>query len=161
MIKRLKKEEIKLAIDLGNQIYPAEFHESLESFENKFSFFPDGFLGYFVNQEMIGYCIGHPWRGEDLVPLDYRGTFPKGSDCFYLHDVAVHPDYRRQGFGKELVDTLLEVGGGEGFEKFMLVAINDASRKMCEKIGFRVCEKVLYGENPAYRMKLVLKTNRY
>jgi len=155
MIRQLRKKEVKTASDLGDSIYPDELGESLKSFENKFLFYPEGFLGYFVGKKLIGYIIGHPWKGEKVVPLDYLGKFPKNPDCFYVHDVAVNPSYRGKGYGKELVKNIIIVGKKKGFKKFMFVAVNEIVRTLCENHGFVKVADILYGHNvKSYKMML-------
>lgn len=148
MIRKLKLAEVKLASDLADSVYPHELFESLKTFENKFIFFPDCFLGLFINGKLEGYIVGHPWKGEELVPLNYKfGNNSEEYDCFYLHDIVVSPNYRRKGYGAKLTKAILDIGQKKGFNKFLLVAVNDKSRKMCEKFGFRVIKKVEYAPN--------------
>ncbi len=41
-----------------------------------------------------------------------------GFDCSYICDIAVHPDYQKQGIGKSIVDKLLEFS--KGYQKIIL-----------------------------------------
>ena len=144
MIRNLKKSEIKLASDLADSIYPKELEESFETFENKFLFYPAGFLGYFIDGKLIGYIVGHSWKGNDLVPLNYVIKEIKNPDGFYIHDVAISPEYQGRGYGKELMKAIIELAIKEGFRKFLLVAVNEKSKGMIEKFGFKVSNKLEY-----------------
>jgi len=153
MIRPLKKEEIKAASDLGDEIYPSSLSESLESFEKRFLLFPKGFLGLFDGKKLAGYIIGHPWKGEDVVPLDYLGELPDEPDCFYIHDLAVSPSLRRKGFGRKLIETAIDVGKNSGFKKFMLVAVNEKAKCIFEKFGFKLIKEISYGDGvKSYKM---------
>ncbi len=54
-------------------------------------------------------------------------------------NIAVHPDYRRQGIGKAILDELLERGKRMGVKAFTLEVreSNQNARRLYEKKGFR------------------------
>lgn len=58
-----------------------------------------------------------------------------GTDCSYICDVAVHPDFQGKGIGKEIVLKL--VAFSEGHKKIILYA-NPGKEKFYEKLGFKL-----------------------
>ena len=55
---------------------------------------------------------------------------------FYILDVMVDPDYRKQGIGKKLIGLTVKHSKEEGFIKIFLTAI-PGSEPFYEKFGFR------------------------
>jgi ribosomal protein S18 acetylase RimI-like enzyme len=158
MIRPLKENEIKLASDLADEIYPAELEESYETFLNKFSFFPEGFLGVFDQGKLVGYIVGHPWDSrKGVVPLNFKINKVETPNCFYIHDLAVANSYRGKGHGKKLFSELMNLARENGFRKFLLVAVSDKSRAFVEKFGFDFTGKINYGKIDVNRMELLLK----
>jgi ribosomal protein S18 acetylase RimI-like enzyme len=73
----------------------------------------------------------------------------------YLHHVAVKPEYRKQGAGRELVDACLLALKAEGIEKVHLwVKVDNASGKeFWNHVGWRertdiVLMSIVTGDNP-------------
>ena len=64
-----------------------------------------------------------------------------------IHDVAVHPDHRRQGHGRRLVEAFLSMARARGVEQvFLEVRVsNRAAYEMYTTAGF-----VTVGDRPAY-----------
>jgi GNAT superfamily N-acetyltransferase len=46
------------------------------------------------------------WRGDQLIGL--ARTLSDDVSVFYLQDLLVHPDFQRQGIGKQLMEKCLE-----------------------------------------------------
>ncbi|MFC0329688.1 GNAT family N-acetyltransferase [Paenibacillus sepulcri] len=55
-----------------------------------------------------------------------------------LYDIAVHPDYRNRGIGKELVARLLQWGGAQGAAACYLQVVqsNAPANRLYDKFGF-------------------------
>ena len=75
------------------------------------------------------------------------GTILGGSDGRrgYLYHLAVHPDYQKQGFGKELVITCLDALRAQGIEKchIFVLADNREGLKFWQKSGWELREDIL------------------
>ena len=56
-----------------------------------------------------------------------------GFDCSYICDIAVHPDYQRQGIGKSIVDKLLNFS--KEHQKIILFS-SIGKEKLYSKFGF-------------------------
>lgn len=55
--------------------------------------------------------------------------------CGYIQDVAVHPDFQRQGIGKMLMKRLLEIGKERNCYKCILECSNEL-KPFYEALGF-------------------------
>ena len=76
------------------------------------------------------------------------GTILVGSDGrrAYIYHTAVHPNYRRRGIARQLVDTVLTVLDDLKIHKVALVVFkrNAEGNKFWEKLGFSVREDLIY-----------------
>jgi hypothetical protein len=63
-----------------------------------------------------------------------------------LFDIVVKEEFRRKGYGKEIVETILEKAEGTGIEKAYLSVVNSniIARNLYEKLGFMEIYKYWY-----------------
>ena len=64
----------------------------------------------------------------------------------YIYHTSVHPDYRKQGIGRKLVDTALDSLLKLGINKVALVVFdrNKAGNEFWEKMGFTTRNDLIY-----------------
>lgn len=64
----------------------------------------------------------------------------------YIYHTAVHPDFRFQGIGRELVNAALDALSDEGINKVALVAFvtNENGNRFWERMGFTTREDLVY-----------------
>ena len=76
--------------------------------------------------------------GAILVGFDGRRA--------YIYHTAVHPNYRRRGIARQLVETVLTVLDELKIHKVALVVFkrNEEGNKFWEKLGFSVREDLIY-----------------
>ena len=76
------------------------------------------------------------------------GAILVGSDGrrAYIYHTAVHPDYRRRGIARQLVETVLTVLDELKIHKVALVVFkrNTEGNRFWEKLGFSVREDLIY-----------------
>ena len=76
------------------------------------------------------------------------GTILVGSDGrrAYIYHTAVHPNYRRRGIARQLVDTVLTVLDDLKIHKVALVVFkrNTEGNQFWERLGFSVREDLIY-----------------
>ena len=130
-------------------IYPPELWESNDSFRRRLEQFPEGCMAV-VNpsSELVAYSFSHPWNKNSIVPLNCVDlVIPEDADCYYLHDLAVIPAYRRRGIAQVLLHLALGIARRHGFKLVKGVAVQN-SHKHWEKCGFKVGEEITYGTVP-------------
>ena len=86
------------------------------------------------------------------------GVIMVGSDGRrgYIYHTSVHPNYRKQGIGKKLVDTALDSLLKLGINKVALVVFerNKTGNEFWEKMGFTTRNDIVY------RNKALVKIER-
>ena len=98
--------------DLYRQIWNQSIIERLKKHLNY-----DGFRGYIMKsdaEKILGFSYGYSSRpgqyyhqllSNELGPMKYEKWL---EDCFEFVELAVHPAYRNQGYGKMLIRELLK-----------------------------------------------------
>jgi len=152
--ERMKLEDVQVASDLADSIYPLSLHEPSESFQSRFDLYPEGAHVIRLNAEVVGYCFFHPIE-EDLqvVPLGTVFTsFPK-STMAYAHDMAIAMSHRRKGLGTSFVDYVLKQMEAQDFKECRGVAVMN-SESFWRKCGFDVNEALDYHGVPARKLSM-------
>lgn len=62
---------------------------------------------------------------------------PDGDNHFYVHELDTHPDYRRQGVGRMMMDELVKISKNRGCAELWLGTETDniAAQKLYESLG--------------------------
>ncbi|MBX9758173.1 MAG: GNAT family N-acetyltransferase [Beijerinckiaceae bacterium] len=144
-IRPLSQADVSAVGGIQRLLYRADLIEDLDSFQHKIDLFPRGCLGAFKGNELRAYVFSHPWKLGAPAPLnnaDYR--LPEGPDCYYIHDLAVHPDNRSEGIANAFIEALCTVAYREGLNTFSLTAVQD-SEAYWARWGFAETGKLIYG----------------
>jgi len=82
-----------------------------------------------INKKSVAFGIG-------VVEMDYIGIF----------NIFVNPEFRRNGFGEEIINTIIDIGRKEGAEEaYLQVELNNhPAISLYNKIGFNVLYKYWY-----------------
>ncbi len=122
---------------------PAAYAEILTALE--FEFKPK----QATNHQRAMWCA---IRGPQLIGfvVAARISFAEGLEC-ELENMAVHPDHRRTGCGRKLVETMLAWSVQQSAERVLLEvrATNQAALKLYQSLGFHaVGLRKQYYRNP-------------
>jgi ribosomal protein S18 acetylase RimI-like enzyme len=81
------------------------------------------FYGYFLGDRQVGFVAME--RADDSL--------------YYLEKLAVLPEYRHNGYGKELVQFVLDTAAAEGAKKLSIGIIDEQTilKNWYKEIGFR------------------------
>lgn len=75
-------------------------------------------------------------RDTDGTLIGYIRLLTDKAYMFYILDVMVHPDYRKQGIGEAMMEVTVEESKKNGFIKIFLTAI-PGSEPFYAKFGFK------------------------
>lgn len=100
--------------------------ERAEVLADKFRLFPKGCFVLETGGQIAGYCFSHPWTDGPPPPLDtFMTALPPGLSTYFVHDLTVEEGMRGTGMGRALVPMLLETAKAAGFDRLVLVAVNN------------------------------------
>ena len=130
------------------------FHESREALACKLSLYPKGCWIDTRGGRAAGYLFSHPWSLADPPALNERFTaLPNDLDCFYIHDLAVDPNFNGRGIGQDLADKAISLSRAykaeSGIATAALIAIGN-SFSFWVRFGFKQIETL----SPHMRTKL-------
>jgi len=103
--------------------------EEKQAWFNKVTTLPYALLCLENEQEIIGYCYLSPWRNG-------REALAKVTEVSYY----LKKEFRKQGFGKLMVQTITKTAKQNGFEKLLAILLdtNLRSVQLLEKEGFTI-----------------------
>lgn len=108
--------------------YSADFVEDSKAFAAKLNASPHTCWLARQGQHSIGYLVSVPVRMDTLPTLNAT-SFEMASDAnlLYLHDLAIHPNFRASGAGRQLIQQLKQQAAHLGFKKLLLIAVQDSA----------------------------------
>ena len=106
--------------------FPDHF-EGRDCFASRLSVFPDGCFILDKEAGVKGYLITYPWTADSAPVLNRRiDALPDDASVLYLHDLALHPDVRGEGWSRSAMEAVLAVAERGGWPTVALVAVNEA-----------------------------------
>ncbi|MBU1348351.1 MAG: GNAT family N-acetyltransferase [Alphaproteobacteria bacterium] len=107
--------------------FPDHF-EGRTCFENRLGLNPAGCLVLAGPQGLEGYLVAYPWRADAAPALNTLiEAIPGDASVLYLHDLALTPAVRGQGWSRPAMWTVLDLARAGGWSTVALVAVNDAA----------------------------------
>lgn len=108
---------------ISADVHPAH-PERAEVLADKLRLFPKGCFVLEADGRIAGYCFSHPWTDGPPPALDTLMTaLPSGLSGYFVHDLTVDEGVR--GMGRALVPALFEAAQAAGFDRLVLVAVNN------------------------------------
>lgn len=158
----MRLSDIEGVVDVARVSFPDHF-EARECFEERLALFPQGCLVLAQAETAKGYLIAYPWLKGAIPPLNsLLGQLPDARDSFYLHDLALHPDFRGQGYARPAVERIANELRTSGGRDLALVSVN-GTMAFWQSMGFspvavdadiqRKLES--YGEGAAYMIRML------
>ncbi|WGM32759.1 GNAT family N-acetyltransferase [Brevundimonas sp. NIBR11] len=106
--------------------FPNHF-EGRPMFANRLALNPQGCFVLESGAGLEGYIVAYPWRAEAAPTLNTLiETIPAGAGVMYLHDLALTPAVRGQGWSKPAVQAVVDLAKTGDWATIALVAVNDA-----------------------------------
>ena len=120
--------------------FPDHF-EGRDCFESRLHLHPSGCFVLSGRDGVVrGYLVAYPWIAHDAPALNVTlSAVPPDAEVVYLHDLALHPEVRGQGWTAPIVERLAEEARAAGWPALALVAVNDAA-PFWEGRGFSAVE---------------------
>lgn len=149
-IRQLETGDIDAVLAIQTACYPAHLIESAEALLAKSRLSPSSCWLAYENDRPLGYLFSHPWQGKIPPALDFPlACLPDQADCFFLHDLAIHPVARGCGAADKLLRHAMQWARAQRFSWTMLVAVQ-GSQSFWQRYGF----SALAAAAPALQEKL-------
>lgn len=85
----------------------SDYYESLEIFQNKLDYYPDGCFVYEDDFKVQGYLISHPWSSINIPNINE--PLPKMTiDTYYIHDIVLLPEFRGENIASKMISKILK-----------------------------------------------------
>ncbi|KAI4283877.1 MAG: hypothetical protein L6R38_001838 [Xanthoria sp. 2 TBL-2021] len=100
--------DIGSLVRVAEKIHP-DLPECEQVFAERLKLFPEGCLALVeeVGDELCGYAISHPIRRRNPPALNsLLGEIALDPDQYYIHDLAILPEFRRRGLAQECIKKL-------------------------------------------------------
>lgn len=156
-LRPLNEDEVPAVVAIQRNAYVDYLQEDDSAFRAKRDMYPNGFVGAFVDDVLAGYSISFPWFQDTPVSLHSANTVPeKKFDCYYMHDVAVHEQFRDLGIADKLVTRCLDTARSLGLNTIRMVTVQ-GGENIWSRYGFEVYGTAdeSYGPN-AFKMTITL-----
>ena len=120
MIRDMSTEDLKRVCEIENACFSMPW--SHDGFEAALCMPGNIFIVYEKNDEILGYC-------------GYYGVLDEAE----ITNVAVHPDMRNRGIGRDMVNALLSRAAKNGIKRVLLEVreSNDPAIHLYEELGFK------------------------
>lgn len=137
--RQMTPSDIQDVVRIANHVH-TDLPEDEAIFAERAKLFPEGcfiLLHQGTNGDdavVAGYAISHPIRHHQLPSLNsLLHQLPTYADEYYIHDLAILPEYRGRGYAPEGVRKMLAIG--ERYGSTCLVSVYGTSR-FWERFGF-------------------------
>ena len=135
-IKELGSESLRQIIDFNKRCFPTDFWKE-EDWKDLLADKRSVYYALTDNDNIVGDVFIYNWKGEN--------------DYVKIMNIAVHPDYRKQGLAHKLLDHVTEEMKKQGMKRFCGETrnSNEAMQKVFEDCGY-VLNKIEdgYDKNP-------------
>ncbi|MDP3802177.1 GNAT family N-acetyltransferase [Brevundimonas sp.] len=132
--------DLDAVADIAVLGFPDHF-EGRDCFGNRLALNPSGCFVLAAGEgPPKGYLIAYPWRADDAPALNTLiGAIPDDASVMYLHDLALDPAVRGDGWSRPIVERVADEARAAGWPMLALVAVN-AAAPFWERHGFAVVE---------------------
>lgn len=123
--------------------YSPEFLENEAAFASKLQQAAHTCWLACVDQQVVAYLISLPVSPDTFPQLNATEFYlAPDATMLYLHDLAIHPDYRASGAGRQLIQRVQIQARQLGFTTLSLIAVQDSSIYW-QKHGFEIIDPAI------------------
>jgi len=122
----MRADDLDRVAEIAVLGFPDHF-EGRDCFENRLALNPSGCLVLTGPERLEGYLVTYPWRVDAAPALNTPiEAIPADAAVLYLHDLALSPTVRGQGWSRPAMQAVLDLARAGGWPSVALVAVNDA-----------------------------------
>ena len=128
LVRNARDQDIPAVVEIDAEAFPPyRTAAKPETFQQRLTVFPNGFIILVADNEIAGYGCSEKWLAEhepqpDQPPL---ATHQPDGRIFFITAMAVKKKYRGRGYRLILLDKLIEIAHLEGCRKVILETTHD------------------------------------
>jgi len=123
LIRNARDQDISAVAEIDSEAFsPYGTVEKLETFQQRLTAFPDGFIILIAENEIAAYGCSEKWLTEREPGLDESPLVTHQPDgrILCITAMAVKKKYQGRGHGLHILDKLMEIAHREGCRKIVL-----------------------------------------
>jgi ribosomal protein S18 acetylase RimI-like enzyme len=158
LVRNAREQDIPAVAEIHAEAFsPNGTAAEPETFQRWLTAFPDGFVILVAENEIAAYGCSEKWLAERRPGVDENASTTHQLDgkIFCIKTMAVRKKFRGRGYGRRILDSLLEIAHLEGCKKVVLETAD--AQGFFQKRGFQVVEQHTEQGIPLHRMSLELK----
>ena len=140
VIRMAEKKDLDKIIEIEAICFPKEEAATEKSFKERFNVFPENFLVAELKNEktVIGFINGCTTDVPDLPDILYEkaNLHKKDGDYQTVFGIDTLPEYRKQGVGAHLMNSLINLSKKRG-KKGIILTCKDYLIHFYEKFGYK------------------------
>ena len=128
LVRNAREQDIPAVLEIEAEVFSPNGTAAMpETFHQRLTVFPNGFIILVADNEIAGYGCSEKWLDEhdpqpDQTPL---ATHQPDGRIFFITAMAVRKKYRGRGYRLILLDKLTEIAHLEGCRKVVLETAHD------------------------------------
>ncbi|MCL1092394.1 GNAT family N-acetyltransferase [Shewanella kaireitica] len=138
-LRNIETSDWPSILEIQLECYPQIEPESLAVLQSKWLASPQSCFSLELSQQVVGYCLAHPWIINHPPTLEQELERITASDTLYLHDIALSAKAQGKGAGRLILEQLMQFAKNNGFSNISLIAVQGADRYW-QRQGFKVQE---------------------
>src|SRR5262245_41440329 len=142
LVRNARDQDIPTVAEIDAEAFsPYGTAEKPETFQRRLTAFPDGFIILIADNEIAAYGCSEKWLSEREPGLDENPLVTHQPDgrILCITAMAVKTKYRGRGYGRRVLDKLLEIAHREGCRKIVVETTH--AQGLFKKRGFRLVQK--------------------
>lgn len=123
LVRNAREQDIPAVVEIDTEAFASYGTAELpETFQNRLTAFPDGFIILVTENEIAAYGCSEKWLNEREPGLDEDASVTHQQDgrVFCITAIAVKEKYQGRGYSLLVLDKLLEVAHNQGCRKIIL-----------------------------------------
>ncbi len=144
IIRHINNNDWTAILTIQAECYPEMAHETLAALQSKWNLSPESCYVIQCNNQVVGYCLAHPWVIDQPPSLEQQVTAVTAPNTLYLHDIALSAKARGIKAGENTFNLLKQKAKELNFDSLSLVAVEGADTYwQCLGFKSRIIEKSL------------------
>lgn len=134
-IRPLVESDLPAALAIQSAVYPPFLVEHTEALASRVSIPSHCCFAAILKGELVAYLLAHGWPKQSPPPIGAILSPAASSEVLFIHDLAVGPQARGMGLGRQLVERAFESAVHQKLARAELIAV-EAAAAYWRSLGF-------------------------